>query len=157
MALENVNGRQTFFGPLPTKNKFGGKVQASGVEKEIKYTFSYDDLPDADSLNEMVAAIPANAKLVGADLFVGTAWVGGTNLSVGLEQKDGTVIDADGVHAAILTAALTANSFHAGGGALVGDSIGANEAIVAVTTTGTFTAGDATLVVKYVPAGADAA
>lgn len=155
MALESVGGRQTFFGVLPTKNKWGGKVHADGEDKELKYSFSYDDLPDDDDGNVMVLAIPANSLIVESTLKVGTAWAGGTSISVGLEQQDGTVIDADGLHAAILTAALTADSFDVGGGALVGASSGANDAIVAVTASGTYTAGDAQLVVKYRPIGAD--
>ena len=156
MSLESVNGRQTYFGVLPTKNKFGGKIATAGDIKEMRYTFSYDDLPSNDENNEMVIAIPAGSKIVGADLKVGTAWAGGTNLTTGLVQKDGTAIDADGLHAAILTAALTASSIHVGGGALIGASSGAADAVVKVTTTGTFTAGDATLVVQYQPFGADA-
>lgn len=157
MALESVGGRQTFFGVLPSKNKFGGKIHAAGATKEIRYTFSYDDLPAADSGNEMVVAIPANSKIVGSTLKIGTAWAGGTSIAVGTAQKDGTVVDADGLHAAILTAALTANAIDVGGGALVGASSGANASVVTVTASGTFTAGDATLVVEYQPLGADAA
>lgn len=157
MALESVGGRQTFFGSLPTKNKYGGKVATKGITKEARYTFAYDDLPGNDSGNAMVLAIPANSKIVSADMVVSTAWVGGTNLTVGLEQQDGTAIDADGLHAAILTAALTASSLHVGAGALIGVSSGAADAVVVVTTTGTFTAGDAELVVKYETYGDDAA
>lgn len=149
MALESVGGRQTFFGPSESNQKWGAKVAKHGSVTEIEYEFSYDDLPDADSGNKMNIEIPANSYVKSAVLKVGTAWAGGTNLSVGLEQTDGTVIDADGLHAAILTAALTANSIHVGGGALIGASSGSNDAIVAVTTTGSFTAGTAKLVVEY--------
>ena len=157
ITLESVGGRQTVFGPRESSQKFGGKVAKHGSIVELEYKFSYDDLPDADDGNEMVAALPAGSLIVDSVLKVGTAWAGGTSITVGLEQKDGTVIDADGLHAAILTAALTANSIDSGGGALVGASSGANEAIVAVTASGTFTAGDATLVVRYQPMGADVA
>lgn len=149
MALESVGGRQKFFGPAERNQKWGAKVAKHGSRTEVEYRFSYDDLPDADNGNAMLIEIPANSYIESAILKVGTAWVGGTNLVVGLEQTDGTVIDADGLHAAILTAALTADSIHVGGGALVGASSGSDDAIVAVVTTGTFTAGDARLVVTY--------
>ena len=117
MSLENVGGRQTFFGALPSKNKFGAEKASSGSMKEIVIPFSFDDLPAVDADNEMLATIPANAKVVSADLQVGTAWVGGTNLTVGTSQADGGgVIDADGLHAAILTAALLADTNHVGAG-----------------------------------------
>ena len=157
MALESVGGRQTFFGPLGDKNKFGGKVADHGPVKTIRYSFDYDDLPDDDQNNVMVLAIPANSLIVASTLKVGTAWAGGTSISVGLEQQDGTVIDADGLHAAILTAALTADAIDVGGGALIGATSGANIAVVAVTASGTYTAGTAVLEVEYQTLGADAA
>lgn len=149
MALESTGGRQTFYGPLTTNQKFGARVAKYGSRSEVEYRFTYDDLPDADSGNAMLIEIPANSYIESAVLKVGTAWAGGTNIVVGLEQTDGTVIDADGLHAAIVTANLTANSIHVGAGALIGASSGANNAIVAVVATGTYTAGDARLVVTY--------
>jgi len=150
MSLESVGGRQTFFGALPSKNKFGGEIASSGSEKEIKFSFSYDDLPAVDADNEMLATIPANAKVVAADLKVGTAWLGGTNITIGTSQADGGgVIDADGLIAAVVTANLTLNSNHAGGGADIGEASSSERQAVTATTTGTFTAGDAVLTIKY--------
>ena len=150
MALENVNGRQTFFGVLPSKNKFGAEKASSGSTKEIVIEFSYDDLPAVDADNEMLATIPANAKVVAADLQVGTAWLGGTNITIGTSQADGGgVIDADGLIAAVVTANLTINSNHAGGGTDIGEASSSERQAITATTTGTFTAGDAILVVKY--------
>ena len=150
MALENVGGRQTFFGALPSKNKYGAEKASSGSTKEIVIPFSFDDLPGVDADNEMLATIPANAKVVAADLQVGSAWIGGTNITIGTSQADGGgVIDADGLLAAVLTAALTADSNHVGGGADIGEVSSSERQAITATTTGTFTAGDAILVVKY--------
>jgi hypothetical protein len=150
MALESVGGRQTFFGALPSKNKYGAEKHGAGSIKEIVIEFSYDDLPAVDADNEMLATIPASAKVVAADLQVGTAWVGGTNITIGTSQADGGgVIDADGLLAAVLTAALTADSNHAGGGADIGEVSSSERQAITATTTGTFTAGDAILVVQY--------
>ncbi len=150
MALESVGGRQTFFGPLQTDQKRGAIVADDGEIKTIEWKFSYDDLPADDSGNDMLAFIPAHSLIKDATLKVGTAWAGGTNIDVGLAQKAGTVIDADGIDAAIATASLTANAIIVCDGALVGASVGANDAVLEVTDTGTYTAGTATLLVRYV-------
>lgn len=148
MALESTGGRQKFYGPAERKQKWGAVVASYGSIKEVEYRFSYDDLPDADDGNEMNIRLPANSYLLDARLKVGTAWAGGTSIDIGLEQTDGTVIDADGIDAAVATAALTANAIIDCDGALVGASVGANDAVVAVSATGTYTAGDARLVVR---------
>ena len=150
MALENVGGRQTIYGALPAKNKFGAVKHSSGSIKELVFEFAFDDLLAVDADNEMLAYIPANAKVVAADLQVGTAWVGGTNITIGTSQLDGGgVIDADGLIAAVVTANLTADSNHAGAGADIGVVSSAERQGITATTTGTFTAGDAILVVQY--------
>ena len=159
MALENLDGRQTYFGQLPTKNKFGGKIHSAGITKEIKYSFDYTDLPSVDSGNDMVIAIPAGAKVVSAELFVGAAWVGGTSVAIGLTDKDGTANDPDGLITATqgATANLTLGAIITGTGTLVGIVGDATATqVVSSLVVGTYTAGDATLIVKYVPSGADA-
>lgn len=152
MALENVNGRQTFYGPLPTKNKFGGEVQSSGVKKELKFTFDYNDLPAVDADNEMLALLPSGAAIVSAHIKVLTAMTGTSGtLTIGTYQADGGgVIDADGIDAAVAQAALTAGAIIVCDGAHVGAGAVAQEraAIVAVTG-GTVTAGSFQLVVEY--------
>ena len=157
MALENVGGRETYYGRLPEKNKQGAQIAATNLNKKIKYEFDYDDLPGADTGNEMVLEIPAGSQIVSSKLKVGTAWAGGTSIDIGLAQEDGTVIDADGLDAAIATASLTAGAIIEGDGALVGASVGANDAVVTVGATGSFAAGTATLIVEYIPFGDDAA
>lgn len=149
MALESVNGRQTFFGALPDKQKRGAIVAGMGEEKQIEWKFSYDDLPADDDGNDMLAYIPANSFIEAAYLKVDVAWAGGTSIDIGLAQKDGTVIDADGIDAAVATAALTANAVIDCDGALVGASVGTADAVLEVGATGTYTAGEATLVVRY--------
>lgn len=148
MALESTGGRQKFYGPAERNQKWGAVVASYGSIKEVEYRFTYDDLPNDDDGNEMNIRLPANSFLVDARLKVGTAWAGGTSIDIGLEQTDGTVIDADGIDAAVATASLTANAIIDCDGALVGASIGANDAVVAVVATGTYTAGDARLVVR---------
>lgn len=149
MALESVGGRQKFFGPAERNQKWGAKVAKHGSITEVEYEFTYDDLPAADDGNAMNITIPANSLLLDSYLKVGTAWAGGTSINIGLVQEDGTAIDADGLDAAVATASLTANAIIAGDGALVGASVGANDAVVEIAATGTYTAGSAKLLVRY--------
>lgn len=114
-------------------------------------TFSYDDLPAA-SEDELYQKLPVGARVLSAKLKVTTAFAGGTDLTVGLSQPDGTVIDADGLVTATegAVANLAANKFVDGVGALIGDTDGqTTKSMVVVTANGTFTAGEATLVVEY--------
>lgn len=83
--------------------------------------------------------IPANAKIISVDEIVNTAAAGTTpDHTVGTFQVDGTVIDADG----LIVATTGAD------GALVGTEV-AQDSYVSVVTTGTHTAGNVTLVVRY--------
>jgi len=152
MALESVGGRQTFFGALPTKNKFGGELASSGQKKELKFPFSYDDLPAVDADNEMLAVLPAGSMITAAYIKVDTA-MGGTSgtLTIGTYQADGGgVVDADGIDAAVAQAALLANTTIVCDGAQIGGGIVLAErtAIVAVTG-GTVSSGEFTLYVEY--------
>ena len=107
---------------------------------------------DQDFTNGEDAFIPAGAFITAASIVVTTAAAGGTNVSLGLKEADGTVIDADGIDATVLTAALAANKAVACDGALVGGTatIGAANGHLSVDVTGTFTAGVFTLVIEYI-------
>jgi len=153
MALENVNGRQTFFGALPDQNKFGGEIASSGAEKELRFTFDYNDLPAVDAGNEMVAVLPSGAAITSAHLKVKTAMAGtlGT-LDIGTYQADGGgVIDLNGIDVAIAQASLTAGAIIVCNGAQVGGGAVAQErAAIVVAGGGTITAGQFELTVRYI-------
>ena len=153
MSLESVGGRQTFFGALPTKNKFGGEVASSGQKKELKYTFSYDDLPAVDADNEMLAVLPAGSQIVSASLIVDTAMDGTSGtITIGTYEADGGgAIDLDGIDVAVAQAVLLANTTIVCDGAQIGGGIILAEraAIVAVTG-GTVSGGEFTLIVEYI-------
>jgi len=155
MALESVGGRQTFFGALPTKNKFGGEVASSGQKKELKFSFAYDDLPAVDADNEMLAVLPAGSMITAAYLIVDTAMGGSSGtLDIGTYQADGGgVIDLNGIFAAAnaTQAALIADTTLVGAGAQVGGGIVlAERAAIVVATGGTVSAGEFTLIVEYI-------
>jgi hypothetical protein len=148
MALENSAGINVVnhYGPRDTDASKGGQAKSTGQIKRAEWQFSYDDLPTYGSTN-LEFAIPANATIVSSKWITGTAWAGGTSLNVGLYQGDGTVIDADGLDAAITP--TTAGAVIDGNGALVGATIGANAGELTVAATGTYTAGTATVIVEY--------
>ena len=148
MALENSAGINVVnhYGPRDTDASKGGQAKSTGQIKRAEWQFAYDDLPTYGATN-IQFAIPANATIVSSKWITGTAWAGGTSLNVGLYQGNGTVIDADGLDAAITP--TTAGAVIDGNGALVGASIGANAGELTVAATGTYTAGTATVIVEY--------
>jgi hypothetical protein len=149
IELAPIRGVASHYGVRTSNNSLGGQESTKeGIVKSAEWSFSYDNL--STTLNSNLAqTIPANASIVEATLYVDDAWVGGTNLTIGLYQADGTVIDADGLVAATITATLTANKVVTGAGALVGTTIGANAGQLVAATTGTYTAGTARVVVKF--------
>ena len=151
MALENVGGRQTFFGALPSSNKFGAEKAGSGSIKEIVVEIDYNDLPAVDADNEMLANIPAYAVITASDFVVDTAFTGGTSYVIGCSQADGGgVVDADGLHASFATATIAGKGdYVAGGGALIGADSQAEALSITMAATGTFTGGTGRLTVSY--------
>ncbi len=132
IEMAPIRGVANHYGTRTTRNKYGGQESTKmGVVKSAEWHFTYDDLPAALNSN-LPQVIPANASIVSATLYVDEAFTSTsttTDLTVGLEQKDGTDIDIDG----LLTAANatqttigTAGNVIAGTGALVGVSVGAN-------------------------------
>lgn len=148
MAYENTAGINVLnhYGPRGKDAKWGGQAKSTGQVKRAEWQFDYSDLPTYGSTN-LQFTIPANATIVSSKWITGTAWAGGTSLNVGLYQGNGTVIDADGLDAAITP--TTAGAVIDGDGALVGASIGANAGELTVAATGTYTAGTATVIVEY--------
>lgn len=115
--------------------------------------FDLTDLKASTDLfeDELHKAIVSGARIKSATLKVTEAAAGGTSINIGTYKRaDGTALDADGIDAAILTAALTAGAFIDCDGAQVGAGTGLTEdAFVNVVATGTYTAGKFTLVVHY--------
>lgn len=161
MGYESSAGRgtvQTHYGPRAINETNGGVVQNGDKVKTITYKFSYDDLPGGGT-DALRAYIPAGGMLVNAYWITTTAFAGGTSYDVGLEQSDGsTAIDADGIFDALVLAdidasagALLSASEHAGtnSGAAIGLKL-SNDGYLVVAATGTFTAGEAELILEYV-------
>ena len=161
MARVSVNGyARTHFGVREVEDVLPSVYEGTHGTEVLEVVFSYDDLPVASTDNANLT-IPANAHIVTARLQVLTAFADGTSYDIGLEQDDGTVIDADGLFPAadVLLADLAAGNMIEGSGALIVTedgapvaSIGANAGQIVVSENGTFTAGKAKITVEYVRA-----
>lgn len=143
----NSDGLIVGFGPSYNERQVGGEVVAEGVVREAVLQFTYQSSAPFISL-------PAGSVVEDVYLKVGAAWVGGTDIQVG----DGT--DPDGFVSSTqgATANLTLNNvIRAGGAYAIGDAatnrglakVYAAADTIDVAFTGTFTAGTATLIVRY--------
>lgn len=133
-----------------------GAESVGGAIKELVVDFDFATAITA-AANAHESFIPAGSYILSATLIVTTAATsGGTaTLTIGLSQKDGTVIDADGIDATIALADLAAAKVVKCDGALSGGvaSIGAANGYVYTTPTtagNAFTAGRGRLVIEYI-------
>lgn len=147
----NSDGLVVGFGVRDVEDLRGGAVSSDGMVEQVVLDFDYDDLPTNSATDGRVLTIPANAIILNSRLYVKTAAADGVSYTIGLNQADGTAIDADGLHTAaqLVTASLTAGAWLVGSGALVGATIGSAAGQIVVAASGTFTAGSYRLVVEY--------
>lgn len=154
MSEYYIDGVRYHHGPRFTEKKASASVSTYGVAKELVVNFDYENLPNAVLLDSVYEKLPAHCFVEKVILQVGEAWVGGTSLAVELSNGDtGAVLVADGLVTAAqgATANLGANAVIVGAGATVGAGIGAVPAHLRVTAVGTYTAGTAKLIVRYIP------
>lgn len=150
------------YGPRTANEGLDNSVSTYGVFKQRELYLDYEQanagLPtlDADT-DAAVLVIPANSVITRAYFQVGTAFTsaGSATLQLGLQETDGTVVDADGIDS-IAVAALTAGAAVVNDGALVGASVGAADTQISVDYgTAVFTAGTGRLVVEYLESTVD--
>ena len=129
-------------------------VSAGGDIKTMVVKYTAGDPPSATDIQHGGQAfIPAGASITRAVLSVDTAFAGGTSFDIGTYQSNGTtVIDADGIDAGVLLAAVNSTSDVVQcDGAQVGGAVGMTaDAYIIIAETGTFTAGEATITIEYV-------
>ena len=153
----NPDGLQVQFGEQDVARV--GSVHAPS--KRIVIDWDFSDLPSftADLNNDGTkngffggdANVPAGAFITNAYVIVTAAFTGGTSYNIGTYKADGTAIDADGIDAGVLTAALGANAAVVCNGASVGGVLTyADAGYVVIAATGTFTTGEAKLVIEYI-------
>jgi hypothetical protein len=165
------NGVNVAYGPTFTQKKFPTEPAVFGMRRQHVVRFKYDDLPTATT-DELVLALPAYSEITSVKLGVITAFAGGTSYDIGLQTRAGVEVDNDGLFNDLALASINAKGKWAvGNGALapVGtvntsdagvaadpvtfstSGVGANDAVVVVTATGTFTDGEAMLIIEYTP------
>lgn len=155
----NQDGLYVGFGTRKTEVNTSGLHSPKGAVQTLTVKIHGPSLSDAVAAADLenAAVIPANALIVGAKLFVTTAFAGASAvLDIGTyKAADNTVEDDDGIDAAIATATLVDNFVATCDGADIGTVVtGEGYKIAASYDTAAFTAGEATLVVEYI---ADAA
>lgn len=151
-----IGGVRHTYGAIPQGGKEPSYESTRGAVRELVFHFDYANLPTNNNNGDaLVQVIPANSLILNARLGVLTAAAGGTSYDIGLVQKDGTAVDADGLVAAAATASLGAGKWVVGAGALIGAPSATVDTQVKVTATGTFTAGKYKLVVTYIPLDAN--
>jgi hypothetical protein len=178
---QNPDGVSVRFGQYHSDPRNDGTNRARGLNsfgaiKQIEIDYDLTQVPAGgtffpadlnndgtfDGFTEHDAVIPARAAVLRAYLVASETAAGGTNVNVGVFEKDGTAIDADGLFAAVVTADLAVGEVTAGNGALVlhsqtlganrtgAVSVGADDAYVSLGATGTFTAGKGRIVIEYI-------
>ena len=163
MARNNVwvnkDGLAVGFGTHTVDTAVSSKPSTSGDIQTVKLKIVGPDLVDAGFPDAIAQAnsviIPVDSLLVSATLFVTTAFTSGGSavLDIGVYDVDADAIeDDDGIDAAIAVATLTANADITGDGAQVGAVVAVPVKLYASYDTAAFTAGEATLVVEYIPA-----
>ncbi len=145
-------GAAVYYGPRTSDKGLGHTLATSSSEVDIVIPFDYANLPATSADDAGVPTIPAGASVVEARLEVKTDFSGGSvaKMDIGLAKPDGTAIDAAGL---FNDAGITAG-WQNGSGALIGASVGADDAQVVVApltatdTAASPTAGEAVLYLK---------
>lgn len=156
---DTIRGVVDHYGVRETDQKFGGRVSWNDLKKTAIWTFDYDDLPDAHAHN-LDQVIPAGSTILSAKMRIVTAFTSTsatTDLTVGLQESDGTEIDNDGLITAaqatqttIGTAGNIIDGSSGTAGALLNVSIGsANGELVVTPSVDDLTAGRAEVIVEY--------
>jgi hypothetical protein len=160
----NSDGLEVLYGSSKSAMRSGGEVKHSGSLREIVLTINGADVPAADAPIDKRITIPSGAWVDEAVLNVTTAFTSGgsATLDIGLmlDDADGTYSTSDdnGIDAAIAVATLVDNYRVVCDGAQCETNVtdGSNGLPLVVSygyNTAAFTAGVATLTIKYRVAG----
>lgn len=153
-TVEYPQGARQTFGPQDVEHVKPAVYNHEGPIVTIVQPVVYDDLPAADTQDNLTLKIPANSFIVSARLYVTTDFdstSGTTPIDFGLQQDDGTEIDNDGFVVDLVADGSNAG-WAVGAGALVGASIGSVDGQIVVTEgVGDLEAGEGFLLVEYIP------
>lgn len=144
----NADGLVVGFGANIPERNVSGVYETDGAVKEAHLAITYQS-------SGATVDIPAGAVVLDVIMKVGTAWAGGTKVELGDgNDADGWISATQGAVANLTSGA----SIVAGGAYAIGDAAtnrGLGKVYAAADTldvaiTGTFTAGTATIVVRYI-------
>jgi hypothetical protein len=149
------------YGTRETNGKFGAISNSSGQIKQAVWHFSYNTLPVASTNATFTLTLPAGATPVEAYFDVMVPFVGGTSYDIDFVTSADAAIGSgkdklwDGLALAEIDSTTTVlpSSTHAGtnsGNALNVPLASAGQ--LSAVATGTFTAGEARIIVNYIPA-----
>lgn len=153
----NADGLYIGFGTRTTEKNSGTALRADGARQQVVVQIvGGSEIKDSDVSAQLVygVTIPANALLESAKLFVTTAFTSGGSavLDIGTYLASaGTAVDDDGIDSAIAVATLADNAVVTCDGALIGTVLASAQKIGVSYDTAAFTAGEAFLVVEYIP------
>ena len=146
-----LDGLVVGYGTRDSVNPQDARVHTLGRRKQHEVRVDHTNiLSFADAVDPATTffEIPAGSVVLSSQIVVLETFLNLTSIVVGLKEPDGTTTDPDGLHAAILLAALTDGDVEDGAGALVGTELAVN-GVLSVTVTGTApTAGAFTLLVE---------
>ena len=171
---QNADGLQVKFpnyyrDPSNFINRSRG-VSTLGNVKEIEMEFDLSQLADTavtyhadlnndgtlDGWSDEDPFIPANAAIISAHIVMTVAAAGGTSLTVGTYQQNGTAVSANSIVTATEGVLANLNAIGKrvnGAGALTtanAAGVGTKNAYVGLAVSGTFTAGKGKLIVRYI-------
>ncbi len=156
MSFESqaIRGVTQHFGPRKTDGRYGGQVVTQGMIKEQIIRIRYNELPDGTSAKSPI--IPARATIVSAMFHVKTAFAGGTSYKVGVyDASTGAAVDDDSIFTAANLPLASINADGAvvvGSGADINGDVGSVPVRVGIVAAGTFSAGYAEIIIRYMEA-----
>lgn len=146
----NSDGLVVGFGPQYPERLYSGDAKRVGTGREIRVQVTYQSTFGASGAK---ASIPANSNVKNVYFKVGTAWTGGTSLSVGDTNGAAGFLTTTALAQASMTASkiIQADGTYAVGNNAANMGIPKNYATaldVYFTSVGTWTAGDGVLVIE---------
>lgn len=143
----------SYYGPRTYDAGFGYTILNFGRLRVLEYVYDFTQLPFSTENDALVPTIKRNSFILdGYHQVIDAFTVSSTGtVNFGLEEPDGTVIDADGLDATVDLEAQAVGAWTVFDGALIGASVGGEDAQVVVTASGSETvdAGKGVIVLRY--------
>jgi hypothetical protein len=147
-----LDGLEVGYGTRDSVNEYDAVVHTYGRISQAEIRVDHTNIANfADAVDPLSKhfEIPVGSVVLTSQIVVEETFLNLTSLVVGLKETDGTTVDPDGLHAAILLAALTDGDVEDGAGALVGTEL-AQDSVLSITVTGTApTAGKMAVLIEY--------